>query len=379
MHLAFLTPEYPHPFSTPSGGLGTSIRNLAEKLSKKGERITIFVYGQMHYKIFEERGINFHYIKQRNYPFLGWWFHRKFLEKYINRVIKEQKIDVLEGPDWTGITAFMDIKCPVIIRLHGSDSYFCRLENRPQKKKNFWFEKFALAGADELLSVSQFTAQKTAEIFNIKREIKVIPNSIDVNIFKPTGENVIPGRILYFGSIIRKKGVLELVEIFSYISKKNPEARLLMAGRDVIDVETQKSTRELFLEKLPKELVVNVQWLGTLAPMQVREEISRATVIVLPSFAEALPMAWLEAMAMEKAMVTSNVGWAEEIMIDGKTGFTVHPTNHELYAKKVLKLLNDPELASGMGKAARNQVILQFSSEVVVEKNLRFYRSIIGK
>lgn len=110
----------------------------------------------------------------------------------------------------------------------------------------------------------------------------------------------------------------------------------------------------------------------------VRKEIEKASVVVLPSFAEALPMTWLEAMAMEKALVTSDIGWAPEVMVNGETGFTVDPKNHHLYAEKILQLLTDNKLSEKMGKAARKRVIEKFSTEVVVEKNIKFYRKVIS-
>ncbi|WP_081212344.1 glycosyltransferase family 4 protein [Salegentibacter sediminis] len=378
MHLAFLTPEYPHPHSSPSGGLGTSIKNLAEQLIKKELSITVFVYGQEKDEVFEEEGIQFHFIKQLNYDFFGWYRYRKYLEFYLNKVILEEQIDALEAPDWTGITAFMKLKCLLVIRMHGSDSYFCRLEGRPQKKKNFWFEKLALKNADHLLSVSKFTADKTREIFGLKKEIRVIPNSVDVEVFKPTQEALIPDTILYFGSIIRKKGVLELAHIFNLIHKQNPNARLIMVGRDIKDIQTEQSTRSLFEEILTEEAKENLLWTGSLPYEEVRSRISRAAVIVLPSFAEALPMTWLEAMAMEKALVTSDIGWAKEVMRDGETGYTVNPEDHKIYAEKVLTLLKDRELAEKMGKAARKRLIAEFSTEVVVEENIRFY-GLVGR
>jgi glycosyltransferase involved in cell wall biosynthesis len=377
MHIAFLTPEYPHPHSTPSGGLGTSIKNLAEQLVKRDLDITVFVYGQKKDKVFEENGISFHFIKQLNYDFFGWYRYRKYLACYLNKIILQEKIDALEAPDWTGITAFMKLKCPLVIRIHGSDSYFCRLEGRRQKKKNFWFEKLALQGADRLLSVSEFTANKTREIFKLKKEITVIPNSVDVNVFSPTGEEIEPDSMLYFGSIIRKKGVLELAETFNIINKKNPNAQLIMAGRDIPDIKTGKSTRTLFEEILNEECRWNVSWLGSLPYEQVKAQISKAAVIVLPSFAEALPMTWLEAMAMEKALVTSDIGWAKEIMLNSETGYCVDPKDHTTYADKVFTLLNNTKQAEQMGKAARERVIEKFSAEVVVEENIRFYESVI--
>lgn len=379
MHLAFLSPEYPHPHSTASGGLGTSIKNLAEQLVKREHKISVFIYGQEEDQVFEEEDIEFYFIKQLNYDFFGWYRYRKYLESYLNKVILEENIDTLEAPDWTGITAFIKLKCPLIIRFHGSDSYFCRMEGRPQKKKNFWFEKLAIKNADHLLSVSEFTAKKTREIFDLKKEIKVIPNSVDVNVFSPTGEEVEPNRILYFGSVIRKKGVLELAEIFNIINKKNPNARLIMAGRDVPDIQTGKSTRSLFEEILNEESHENVSWLGSLPYEKIKVQITKAAVIVLPSFAEALPMTWLEAMAIEKALITSDIGWANEVMTDGKTGYTVDPKDHQLYAERTLQLLLDPALSARMGKAARKQIMEKFSTEVVVEENIRFYESVISR
>jgi len=271
----------------------------------------------------------------------------------------------------------MKLKCPLVIRMNGSDTYFCHLENRPQKKKNFWFEKKALAGADYLLSVSEFTAVKTAALFGLKKKIEIIPNSVDVAYFCPRNKVVEPNTILYFGSIIRKKGVLELADIFNLIIAKKPEARLLFAGKDVKDHITGRSTKLLIIDKLSPAAKKNATWLGVLPYEKVLAQIATANVVVLPSFAEALPMTWLEAMAMEKALVTSDIGWAKEVMIDGVTGFAVDPKEHQKYAGKVLQLLNDPVFALKMGKSARRQVVAKFSSEVVASRNIGFYGRIV--
>jgi len=377
MHLGFLTPEYPHSRTNPAAGIGTSIKNMVITLAEKGIKVSIFIYGQATDEIFTEGGIKFHLIKQRKYKFLGWYLHRKFLQKYINKAIVQDKIDAIEAPDWTGITAFMKLKCPLVIRMNGSDTYFCHLENRPQKKKNFWFEKKALAGADHLLSVSEFTAGKTAALFGLKKKIEVIPNSVDVAYFCPRSTAVEPNTILYFGSIIRKKGVLDLAAIFNLIVAKKPGAWLLFSGKDVKDHSTGSSTKQLILDKLSPAAKENITWLGVLPYDKVLAQIAAANVVVLPSFAEALPMTWLEAMAMEKALVTSDIGWAKEVMLNGLTGFTVDPKEHQEYAGKVLQLLNDPALTLKLGKAAREQVVAKFSSEVVVERNIGFYEKVV--
>jgi glycosyltransferase involved in cell wall biosynthesis len=379
MHLAFLTPEYPHPKTNPAAGIGTSIKNMVTTLTEKGVKVSIFIYGQSTDEIFTEGGIKFHFIKQRKYKFLGWYLHRKFLQNYLNKAIVKDKINAIEAPDWTGITAFMKLKCPLVIRMNGSDTYFCHLENRAQKKKNFWFEKKALAGADHLLSVSEFTAGKTTALFSLKKKIEVIPNSVDVAVFCPRNTVIEQNTILYFGSIIRKKGVLELADIFNLIIAKKPGAKLLFAGKDIKDNLTGRSTKELINDKLSPAATKNTTWLGVLPYGKVLAQISTANVVVLPSFAEALPMTWLEAMAMEKALVTSDIGWAKEVMIDDLTGFTVDPIDHTTYAEKILFLLNNPEKAIKMGNAARELVVTKFSTRVVVERNIEFYKKILNR
>ena len=376
MHLAFLTPEYPHSRTNTAAGIGTSIKNMVLALSEKGVKISLFIYGQNEDAVFMENGLKFHLIKQRKYPLTGWYSYRKFLQKYLNKYIQEDMINAVEAPDWTGITAFMKLECPLVIRMNGTDSYFCALENRPQKKKNFWFEKLALQQADYLVSVSEFTAHTTKEIFKLEKEIQIIPNSINTEEFKPLPLQVMPKTILYFGSIIRKKGVLELAEIFNEIIKYKPNAQLIMAGKDVPDHKTETSTKHLVIQKLSREASQNIKWLGNLSYEEVKKQIAKAHVVVLPSFAEALPMAWIEAMAMEKALVTSNIGWANEVMINGQTGFTENPEDHKAYAEKILKLLKDPFLCQKMGKAAREQILEKFSTEVVAEKNIEFYKRI---
>lgn len=377
MHIGFLTSEYPHSRTDRAGGIGTSIKNMVEALVEAGVKVSVFIYDQKEDDVFAEAGIKFHLIKKRKFKIAGWYLYRKTIQHYLNKYIAVDHIDAIEAPDWTGITAFMKLRCPLVIRMNGSDAYFCKLDGRPQKKKNFWFEKIALQRADHLLSVSRFTAEETRKIFNLKKEISVIPNSVDVQKFVPQDTEIIPNRLLYFGTIIRKKGLLELAGIFNEVVKQKPEAELFIAGKDVVDVFTRKSTKELMLEIFTPEAAKQVKWLGVLAYEDVLEQIAEAHVILLPSFAEALPMTWLEAMAMEKALVTSDIGWAKEVMIDGKTGFTENPKDHLAYAAKVLKLLNDPKLSAAMGKAARKQVLEKFSTEVVTKQNIQFYKKII--
>ena len=141
MHIAFLTPEYPHHKVENTAGIGTTILNLANALIQEGIGVSIFVYGQKKDEVFVENNIKIHLIESKKFRFATWFYYRKYLQNYINQYVDIDKIDLVEAPDWTGITAFMNLNAPLIIRFHGSDAYFCHLEKRRQKIKNFIFEK----------------------------------------------------------------------------------------------------------------------------------------------------------------------------------------------------------------------------------------------
>lgn len=377
MHIAFLTPEYPHSKISHSAGLGTSIKNLASTLVTKNVSVSIFVYSQDTNEVFEDSGIKIHKIAHEKYKFLGWYLYRKELQKYINSIVESEKIQLLEAPDWTGITALMNIKCTLLIRLHGSDGYFCNLEGRKQKTKNYLFEKLALKGADAVVSVSQFTATKTKQIFNLKRDISIIYNGVDTNIFSVRESKIKPNTLLYFGTIIRKKGVLELAHIFNKVIEQNPNVKLTLLGKDDNDVFEKKPTLELFFSILSDEAKLNIRHIKQVSYQEVKNYINEANVVVLPSFAEAFPMTWLEAMAMKKALVTSNIGWANELMINGETGFMVDPKNHDDYANKILELINDKGLAETFGENASKRIQNQFLQEKIVNDNIKLFKSLI--
>lgn len=380
--IAFLTPEYPHAKTGNSGGIGTSIKNLAKGLVAAGCSVRVLVYGQQEDSVFEEEGICIQQIKNVKIKGLSWFFTRKKLERIINHLYKNQKIDLVEAPDWTGITSFIKPeKCPVVIRLNGSDTYFCYLDQRPVKWKNKFHEKRALLKADALLAVSQFTASTTNTLLGLKKQFHIIPNSIDVNAFTKQDSAVVStDTILYFGSLIRKKGLLELPFIFNEVIQKNPTAKLILVGRDVPDIVSGNASTWVMMQELfSKKALANVDYLGSVPYTEIQNYINEATLCVFPSFAEALPVSWIEAMAMQKAIVASNIGWAADVIDDKENGFLVHPKNHVEYASKINILLSNSQMRKEFGTAAREKVIRKFSISVIAQQSLAFYQSLIQK
>lgn len=381
MKIAFLTPEYPHKLTGSSGGIGTSIKNLAEALSHLGHTVHILVYGQNQDRIFKDNSVSIHQIKNRKLKGLSWWLTRKKIQKYIDNLHAKNQIDILEAPDWAGITSFINPnKCPIVLRLHGSDTYFCHLDNRKVKWINRYHEKRALKQADAHISVSKFTAQQTNFIFGLDIDFKIIPNCINIENFTRElyNEKQSIKQILYVGTLIRKKGVLELPHIFNQVVKAFPEVELILIGRDASDIKTHSDSTYALMKPLFDENASKKQkYIGNVFYAEVKDYFQKADIVVFPSFAEALPVSWLEAMVMQKIIVASDIGWATEIVEHGKEGFLVNPKNHTLYAEYILKVLNENVDNRQIEKNARKRIITNFNSEIVAQESLRYYASLI--
>ena len=383
MHIAFLTSEYPHPQITHAGGIGTSIKNLVTALVQKGIAVSVVVYGQKESVVLEEDGVRIHLIKHQKYAFLGWYWHRKYIQNYLNALVTKEKIDLIEAPDWTGITAFMNLKAPLIIRFHGSDTYFCHLEKRKQKIKNYWFEKLAAQKAKAYIAPTDFAGNLSRKLLGIpiSKWVKTIHYGLNLAHFKNDQPEVFQkGLLLYIGTIIRKKGVFELPAILEKVTAQYPEVQLVLIGADASDIQTGTfSTWELISQKMKNKNLKNVTYLGKIPYQEVQDYIKKAHVCVFPSFAETLGMVTIESMALQKPVVNTNIGWAQELMEDGKSGFLVHPQNHEVYAGRITTLLKNESTALKMGVESKKYIEQHFDIQKIVEQNIAFYQSISTK
>ena len=380
LKVGFITPEYPHPKVNRAAGIASTTKNLALMLVKKNIPVTVFIYHQDKNAVFESEGVEIHLIKSKKYLAFGWYLHRKHINIYINHVVKENGINILEAPDWTGITAFMNFNVPLVIRLHGTDGYFCKLEGRKQKFKNKWFEANALKLATTYIAPTSFAGKETAKIFNLdKSKIKTIHFGLPIEKFKnEVPEKYNDNTILYIGTIIRKKGVFELAKIFNKVVQRIPDAELVLIGGDSPDIETDSpSTFELIKKEFSNKALNNVKYLGKVAYDDVINHIKNAHICVFPSFAETFGMVTIEAMALSKPIVNTNIGWANEIIDNEINGYLVHPKDIKLYSDKILKLLDDRYLCLKMGNNARKKVISEFNANKQVDLNIEYYSTIV--
>ncbi len=377
MHIAYLTPEYPHPKLGNSGGMGTSIKNLVSAIVSEGHQVSMFIYGQKIDEVFTEGGVIFHVIKQKSYGYGGFFLYRKHISRYLNKY--SDTIDIIEAPDWTGITAFMKLKKPLVIRFHGSDTYFCHIEGRLQKKKNAYFEKQAVKKAIGFIAPTTFAGEKSMELFNLpKDKLKIIHYGLELEKFN----NADPGtyekyRILNIGTLIRKKGVFQLIEVFNKLVEIEPKSTLVFIGADSGDVQTGSiSTWELMKDKMTVKAAARISYLGKIPYEEVQGQIKKAHVCVFPSLAETLGMVTIESMALKKAVVNTDIGWARDLIDHGVNGFMHHPDDFNAYVHTIKNLFDDQELVEKIGEAGRVKTEEQFDINKTVHQNIAYYKSI---
>ncbi len=380
MKIAFLTPEFPNSRSAKSGGLGTSLVNLATALARNEQQIFVVLFRQKENAVFVENGIEIHLVSAPKYFLFSAYRERKHLEKYVNNLIAEKQIDLVEAADWTGTTAFMNLDAPLVVRFHGSDAYFCHLEGRKQRLKNFVLEKLGVHAADAFVAPTAFAGKLSKEIFNIDKPVQTIHYGLELSNFdNPQPEIFEKGLILYIGTIIRKKGVFELPEILESVLKNVPNAKLVLVGQDSADLQTGSKSTWKLLEKEFSSIAEHVEYVGKIPYDAVQEYIRRANVCIFPTFAETLGMVTIESMAMSKAVVNSNIGWSRELLVDGESGFLVHPHDHALFASRIVDLLQNEALCTDLGSAARRRVEQLFDINKTVRQNIDFYEKVLRK
>jgi len=382
LHIAYIVSHYPHKAFGHDGGLGTSVYNLVEKLNTLGHKVSVFVYGQKEEFILEEENVTIYSLTDTKSICFKFYFNRKKIEKFIKETISKKDIKIIEAPDWTGITALMNFKIPLVIRFHGSDAYFCHLEKRKQKPKNYWSEKLAFIHAKGFIAPTTFAGSLSKKIFKLKnKEITTIHHGLELQNFTNNTPAVFEkGMILYVGTLIRKKGALELPGIFNKVRKEFPEAKLVLIGSDSYDIKTNSaSTWQLMQNQFKSDDFKNVEYLGKIPYKEVVDYIRKANVCVFPTYAETLGMVTIESMAMQKAVINSNIGWSQEIIVDGESGYLVYPNDHDLYARRINELLNDNVLCLTIGQLARKRVEEKFDMNKIVSENIEFYKKVINQ
>jgi glycosyltransferase involved in cell wall biosynthesis len=171
-------------------------------------------------------------------------------------------------------------------------------------------------------------------------------SGVDTMHFAPA---VLPDSVsfLMIGRLLISKGVREYLAAAEMLSREFPRARFRLVGW--LDSANPDSISEgELMDALARS---GVEFLGRLS--DVRPALAECSVFVLPSYREGTPRSVLEAMAMGRAVVTSDAPGCRETVVDGKTGYLVQPGNAQALARAMRRYAHDPSLAATHGAAGR--------------------------
>jgi glycosyltransferase involved in cell wall biosynthesis len=153
------------------------------------------------------------------------------------------------------------------------------------------------------------------------------------------------------------------------VVRRFPETVCLIAGRGELLPVLQRETADL-------QLGDRVKFLGYRSDVPALLDLME--IFVLPSLSEGLPLSLLEAQAAGKPVVASNVGGNPEVVEDGKSGFLVPPSNPDVLAERLLRLLENPSQAVAMGAQGRLRVWRTFSLEAMGQAYLSLYMNCVN-
>jgi glycosyltransferase involved in cell wall biosynthesis len=158
--------------------------------------------------------------------------------------------------------------------------------------------------------------------------------------------------VLFIGRLAAVKGVPLLLEAFARVRPSYPDARLTLVGDgpDRAALEAQATTLGL---------TGTARFAGYRSQEEVAALLAEADMLVLPSFAEGLPVVLMEALASRIPVIATQVAAVAELVRDGETGYLVPPGDVESLADRIDRLLADPELCRRMGEAGRVIVLTQ--------------------
>jgi glycosyltransferase involved in cell wall biosynthesis len=276
---------------------------------------------------------------------------------------------------------------PIVINtIHGFD--FSQESSFLKRSFFIFLEKIASRQSDLIFAVSKKIIEDSVKIGICKKNtIKYLGDGIDVFKFDPYkfSEKFIMEKknklkidpkkkvVGIMARLVEEKGYLDLFSAFSMIIKKFPETLLLAAGHK--EPEKKDAIKEDVVKKYGIEN--NVIFLGERSDAEELYPIM--DVFVLPSHREGLGIATLEASAMEKPVIVSNVGGCPETVENGKTGILVSVKDPNELSKAIIYIFENPEKAQKMGKEGRKKIIREFDENLVFERLVEEYKRLINE
>ncbi len=330
------------------GGSGVVATELGLELARRGHEIHFITYSMPVRLALLNVNVHYHEVNVPEYPLFHYQPYELALSSKLVDMVKLYKIELLHvhyaiPHAYAGYMAKQMLKdegihIPMVTTLHGTD--ITLVGNHPFYKTAV---TFSINKSDIVTSVSQSLKDDTLKLFNIKKEIEVIPNFIELD--KIIDESTIPcyrsiiakkeEKVITHISNFRKvKRIPDVIQIFYKIQQSIP-SKLMMVGDGP---EKEKAERLCFELGIQDKVI----FLGNSS--EIDRILSYSDLFLLPSETESFGLAALEAMAWSVPVISSNSGGLPEVNFEGISGYLSDVGNVDEMAENAIKILKDEEV-----------------------------------
>jgi len=359
------------------GGSGVVATELGKELAARNHDVHFISYA-LPIRLTTNEHVFFHEVEVLTYPLFEYPPYDLVLATKMAEVMTRYELDLLHvhyaiPHSISAYLAKMMLKdriVPFVTTLHGTDITLVGND-----RSYLPITRFGIEQSDAVTAVSQYLRQRTIDEFQITRDIRVIPNFVDCNVYDRANDKELRGRfakpeesiLIHISNFRPLKRVEDVIEIFSLVRKQRP-AKLLMVGDG---------------PERPK-----AEWLGNthgvsedVLFMGKQNDMARllsvADILLLPSELESFGLVALEAMACEVPVVATRVGGLPEVVRHGEDGFLCDLGDVQTMAESCLRILDNPTLREDMGKVARAHARQEFCASKIVLKYEELYHSAI--
>ena len=368
------------------GGSGVVATELGIELAALGHEVHFISYSQPFRLSGREIGIYYHEVSVSNYPLFEFPPYDLALASRMAEVAEFYELDLLHVhyaiPHSVSallarqMLAARGRRLPFVTTLHGTDITLVGLD-----RSYLPITRYAIQESDGVTSISQYLKDKTLEDFGVTREIAVVPNFVNCDVYRPMkddaartearGKLALPGEaiLMHLSNFRPVKRVVDVVKVFAKVARAVP-ARLVLVGDG-----PDRSAAEWLAHDLGIQGKIN--FLGK--QEQVNELLPLADLMLMPSELESFGLAALEAMACKVPAIATRVGGVPELIDDGINGLLYPVGDVEDMAEGAIGLLNDRDRLEAMRDEARRTAQKRFCSTLVLPQYVKYYESVLGK
>ena len=183
--------------------------------------------------------------------------------------------------------------------------------------------------------------------------VETVDNAVDASGFALTDQAGEPVRVLYVGTLSRRKGLGDLADALPALAAESLPSWTLEVVGGAAEVGEEEAEE---LRAAVREAGYGASLLGPLPGAEVRRKLAESQVFVLPSHWEGQPIAILEAMAAGLAIVATTVGAIPDVIRDGEEGLLVEPHDPAALGAALARVIGDRDLRHRLGAAARARI-----------------------